>query len=161
MKRVLLTDKAADEVLRIREDRYGTLSAEKGLIADGFGELSTLINLGRESDNEDLQGCADGILKVMEILNRYNTLLNLLCATSNCEDGRYEYAKPEHEFDPDNESIFTGSELESMKSIIAKHDVSLSVPVSVDAITRTEAAGLLGVSVEELHNLIIEERRLK
>ena len=56
MKRVLLTDKAADEVLRIREDRYGTLSFEKGLIADGFGELSTLINLGR--DNEELQLCA-------------------------------------------------------------------------------------------------------
>ena len=159
MKRVLLTDKAADEVLRIREDRYGTLSFEKGLIADGFGELSTLINLGR--DNEELQLCADGILKVMEILNRYNTLLNLLCATSKCEDVRYEYAKPEHEFDPDNESIFTGSELEAVRSIIAKHDVSLSVPVTADAITRTEAAGLLGVSVEELHNLIIEERRLK
>ena len=45
MKRVLLTDKAANEVMQIREDKFGAYSDEKCNITDAFGHLTTMLTL--------------------------------------------------------------------------------------------------------------------
>ena len=159
MKRVLLTDNAANEIMRIRNDELGTFSCDKSAIADAFGELSTLINLGRERENEDLQNCADGILKVMEVLNRYNGLLNVLSETSERLDGGYTYDKPEQDYDGDRDSVLFGNEVDLLKRVFAKNpDFIIHVPADVDAITMAEAADVLGISMKELKDLINKER---
>lgn len=159
MKRVLLTDNAANEIMRIRNDELGTLSCDKSAIADAFGELSTLINLGRERENEDLQNCADGILKVMEVLNKYNGLLNVLSETSERLDGGYTYDKPEQDYDGDRDCALWGNEVELLRGVFAKRpDIVPYAPVDVDAITMAEAAVVLGISMKELKDLINKER---
>jgi hypothetical protein len=104
MKRVLLTEKAANEVMRIREDKYGTFSDEKGFIADAYGTLSDIINMARDSE-DGLSFCVDGLLKVMEVLNRYNSLLNVLNKSSEHEFGRYEYVESEHDCNEKRDSV--------------------------------------------------------
>lgn len=94
MRKVLLTEKAANEVMRIREDRLGMFSDEKGFIADAFGTLSDIINMARDSE-DGLSFCIDGLLEVMEVLNRYNSLLNVLNKSNEHEFGRYEYVESE------------------------------------------------------------------
>lgn len=95
MRKVLLTEKAANEVMRIRENKLGMFGDEKCFIADAFGTLSTLINLGR--DCEELQHCTDDILKVMEVVNKYNDLLNVLSSTDDCMIGKYDYVESEQD----------------------------------------------------------------
>lgn len=159
MKRVLLTDNAANEIMRIRTDEFGTFSSDKSSIADAFCELSTLINLGRERENEDLQNCADGILKVMEVLNRYNGLLNVLYETSERLDGVYTYGKPEQNYDGDRDCVLFGNEVELLKRVFAKKPGFVPhAPVDVDAITMAEAAEILEVTTDELKDLINQER---
>ena len=97
MKRVLLTDSAADHVLRIQGNNLNAFSDEKGVIAYCFGVLSTLLCLGR--DCEEIQNNADGILNVMEALNRYNDLLTSLSETNERNVGGYEYVEPEQDYD--------------------------------------------------------------
>ncbi len=159
MKRVLLTDNAANEIMRIRNDEFETFSFYKTAIADAFGELSTLISLGRERENEDLQNCADGILKVMEVLNRYNGLLNVLSETSERQEGGYIYDKPEQDYDVDRDCAPWGNEVELLRGVFSKRpDIVPYAPVDVDAITMAEAADVLGISIEELKDLINKER---
>ena len=158
MKRVLLTDKAAHDILCIRNNELGTFSYDKSAIADAFGELSTLINLGRDNDNEELQNCTDGILKVMEVLNRYNGLLNVLSQTSERLDGSYEYVNPGQDYDNERDCALFGKEVEWLRRVFAKKPgIVPHAPVDVDAITMVEAAEILGISVKELKDLINKE----
>ena len=161
MTRVLLTENAASEILRIRTDELGTFSCDKSAIADAFGELSTLIAIGRESDNDELQNCANGVLKVMEVLTKYNGLLNVLSETSDCKDGYYDYVEPEQDFDRYRDSALCDSDLESLRGVFSKKcDFVPHAPVDVSAITMVEAAEILGVSLDELKDLMNKERNL-
>ena len=45
MRRVLLNEQAADQVMRLREDKFGAYSDEKCNIADAFGHLTTMLTL--------------------------------------------------------------------------------------------------------------------
>lgn len=159
MKRVLLTDNAASEIMRIRNDELDTFSSEKGAIADAFGELSTLINLGRDKDNESLRCCADGILNVMELLNRYNMLLNVLSEISDKHLGRYEFVESVQNIDHSH-NILLDKEAELLRRVFAKRpDLVIHAPVDANAITLAEAADVLGISIEELKIMINNERK--
>ena len=159
MRRVLLTENAANEVMRIREDKFGAYSDEKCNIADAFGELATMINLGR--DCEEMANCTDGILKVMNVLGNYNDLLNSLNETNDKRYGRYELVEPEQDYDKDRDSAVWGAGCELLKRVFAKHPEveQIYAPANVDAITLTEAAMVLGISVDELTNELKEEGR--
>lgn len=160
MRRVLLTEKAANEVMRIREDKFGTFSDEKGFIADAFGVLNDLVNIARDS-SDVIGACVDDLLKVMDVLNRYNSLLNVLNNSSDHEFGKFEYVESNKEYDNDNNSAMSCLEVELLKQVIAKIPKleKIFVPVEVDAITMSEAADVIGLSVEELHRMINEERK--
>jgi len=159
MKRVLLTDKAANEVMQIREDKFGAYSDEKCNIADAFGHLTTMLNLGR--DCEEMANCTDGILKVMSVLDRYNDLLNNINNTNDKHLGKFEYVEPNQDFDKDRDSAVLGAGCELLKRVFAKHPEveKIYAPANVDAITLKEAADVLGCSVDELNNELEEERR--
>lgn len=159
MRRVLLTEKAASEVMRIRENKFGTFSEEKCAIANAFGILSTLVSLGK--DCEELANNADSILAVMEVVNRYNDLLNLLNSTDDKALGGYEYVEPEHDYDQNRDSAVWGKGCELLQRVFAKHPEveQIYAPANVDAITLSEAAAVLGISVDELMVELEEERR--
>ncbi len=159
MRRVLLTENAANEVMRIREDKFGAYSDEKCNIADAFGHLTTMLNLGR--DCEEMANCTDGILKVMAVLDRYNDLLNYLNETDDKHLGKFEYVEPNQDFDKDRDSAVWGAGCELLKRVFAKHPEveKIYAPANVDAITLKEAADVLGCSVDELTKEIEEERR--
>lgn len=159
MRRVLLNEQAADQVMRLREDKFGTFSDEKCAIADAFGELTTMINLGR--DNEEMANCTDGILKVMNVLGNYNDLLNSLNETDDKRYGRYELVEPEQDYDKDRDSAVWGKGCELLERVFKKHPEveQIYAPANVDAITLKEAADVLGCSVDELTNELEEERR--
>jgi len=159
MRRVLLTENAANEVMRIREDKFEAYSDEKCTIADAFGELATMINLGR--DCEEMANCTDGILKVMNVLGNYNDLLNSLNETDDKRYGRYELVEPEQDYDKDRDSAVWGAGCELLKRVFAKHPEveQIYALANVDAITLKEAADVLGCSVDELTNELEEERR--
>lgn len=159
MRRVLLNEQAADQVMRLREDKFGAYSDEKCNIADAFGHLTTMLNLGR--DCEEMANCTDGILNVMAVLDRYNDLLNDINNTNDKRYGRYELVEPEQDYDKDRDSAVWGNRVELLKRVFAKHpDIEkIYVPANVDAITLTEAATVLGISVDELTNELEEERR--
>lgn len=159
MRRVLLTENAANEVMRIRENKFGTFSDEKCAIADAFGELTTMINLGR--DCEELANCVDGILKVMSVLERYNGLLNTLNETDDKDLGKFKFVEPEQDYDQDRDSAVWVAGRELLERVFAKHpDIkTICVPASVDSITLKEAADVLGYSIEDLIQELEEERR--
>jgi len=159
MRRVLLTENAANEVMRIREDKFGAYSDEKCNIADAFGHLTTMLNLGR--DCEEMANCTDGILLVMSVLERYNDLLNTITETDDKRNGKFELVEPEQDFDKDRDSAVWGAGCELLKRVFAKHPEveKIYAPANVDAITLTEAATVLGISVDELTNELEEERR--
>lgn len=159
MRRVLLTENAANEVMRIREDKLSAYSDEKCNIADAFGHLTTMLNLGR--DCEEMANCTDGILKVMAVLDRYNNLLNDINKTDDKHCGKFEYAEPNQDFDKDRDSAVWGKGCELLERVFKKHPEveQIYVPANVDAITLTEAATVLGISVNELTNELEEERR--
>lgn len=159
MRRVLLTENAAKEVMRIREDKFGAYSDEKCNIADAFGHLTTMLNLGR--DCEEMANCTDGILNVMAVLDRYNDLLNSLNETNDKRYGRYELVEPEQDYNKDRDSAVWGTGCELLKRVFAKHPEveQIYAPANVDAITLTEAAMVLGISVDELTNELKEEGR--
>ena len=161
MRRVLLTENAANEVMRIREDKFGAYSDEKCAIADAFGELTTMINLGR--DNEEMANCTDGILKVMSVLERYNGLLNSLNETDDKDLGMFKFVEPEQDYDKDRDSAVWGKGCELLERVFKKHPEveQIYAPANVDAITLKEAADVLGCSVDELTNELEEERRAK
>lgn len=161
MRRVLLNEQAADQVMRLREDKFGAYSDEKCNIADAFGHLVTMINLGR--DCEEMANCIDGILNVMAVLDRYNDLLNSLNETDDKRYGRYELVEPEQDYDKDRDSAVWGAGCELLKRVFAKHPEveKIYAPANVDAITLKEAADVLGCSVDELTNELEEERREK
>lgn len=161
MRRVLLSENAANEVMRIREDKFGAFSDEKCNIADAFGHLTTMLNLGR--DCEEMANCIDGILNVMAVLDRYNDLLNSLNETDDKRYGRYELVEPEQDYDKDRDSAVCGAGCELLKRVFAKHPEveKIYAPANVDAITLKEAADVLGCSVDELTNELEEERREK
>lgn len=159
MRRVLLTENAANDVMRIREDKFGAYSDEKCNIADAFGELTTMINLGR--DNEEMANCTDGILLVMCVLERYNSLLNSLNETDDRRNGKFELVEPEQDYDKDRDSAVWGKGCELLERVFKKHPEveQIYAPANVDAITLKEAADVLGCSVDELTNELEEERR--
>lgn len=159
MKRVLLTDKAANEVMQIREDKFGAYSDEKCNITDAFGHLTTMLNLGR--DCEEMANCTDGIIKVMSVLDRYNDLLNNISKTDDKHWGKFEYVEPNQDFDKDRDSAVWGAGCELLKRVFAKHPEveKIYAPANVDAITLKEAADVLGCSVDELNNELEEEMR--
>lgn len=159
MRRVLLTENAANEVMRIREDKFGAYSDEKCNIADAFGHLTTMLNLGR--DCEEMANCTDGILLVMSVLERYNDLLNTITETDDKRNGKFELVEPEQDFDKGRDSAVWGAGCELLKRVFAKHPEveKIYAPANVDAITLTEAATVLGISVDELTNELEEERR--
>lgn len=159
MRRVLLTENAANEVMQIREDKFDAYSDEKCNIADAFGHLTTMLNLGR--DCEEMANCTDGILKVMAVLDRYNDLLNDINKTDDKHCGKFEYAEPNQDFDKDRDSAVWGKGCELLERVFKKHPEveQIYVPANVDAITLTEAATVLGISVDELTNELEEERR--
>lgn len=159
MRRVLLTENAANEVMRIREDKFGAYSDEKCNIADAFGHLTTMLNLGR--DCEEMANCTDGILMVMSVLERYNDLLNTITETDDRRNGKFELVEPNQDFDKDRDSAVWGAGCELLKRVFAKHPEveKIYAPANVDAITLKEAADVLGCSVDELTNELEEERR--
>ena len=159
MRRVLLTENAANEVMRIREDKFGAYSDEKCAIADAFGELTTMINLGR--DNEEMANFTDGILKVMSVLERYNGLLNSLNETDDKDLGMFKFVEPEQDYDQDRDSAVWGKGCELLERVFKKHPEveQIYAPANVEAITLKEAADVLGCSVDELTNELEEERR--
>ena len=159
MKRVLLTGEAACDVMRIREDKFGTFSEEKCAIADALCNLAAMISLGR--DNEEMANCADRILKVMCVLDRYNDLLNTLHETDDRCYGKFEYVEPKQDYDPNRDSAVWGDGVDLLKGVFEKHPEikEINVPASVDAITMEEAAEVLGCSVDELMVELEKERR--
>lgn len=86
MRKVLLNEKVADEVMRILNDEGGTLSLDMECIADAFGVLSNLINKMLYSD-DDWQKRVGCCLYVMEVLNKYNSLLIMLSDKTDRTDG--------------------------------------------------------------------------
>lgn len=159
MRRVLLTENAANEVMRIREDKLGAYSDEKCNIADAFGHLTTMLNLGR--DCEEMSNCTDGILKVMAVLDRYNDLLNDINKTDDKHWGKFEYVEPNQDFDKDRDSAVWGKGCELLERVFKKHPEveKIYAPANVDAITLKEAADVLGYSIEDLTQELEEERR--
>ena len=159
MRRVILSEKAADEVMRIRENRYDVFNEEKCAIADSYAELTGMINIGR--DCEEIASCTEGILMVMSVLERYNGLLNRLAETDDKNFGEFKFVNPEQDYDKDKDSSVWGIELELLKRVFDKQNKKIYAPANVDAITISEAASALGLTVDELKIEMDKERREK
>lgn len=155
----MLTENAADQVMRLRENKFGAFDDEKKVIADAFSNLTTMINLGR--DCEEMANCTDNILMVMNVLSRYNDLINDIGQTDDKHWGKFEYVEPNQDFDKDRDAAVWGPGCELLKRVFAKHPEveKIYAPANVDAITLKEAADVLGCSVDELTKEIEEERR--
>lgn len=164
MRRVLLTEEAANEVMRIRENDLGAYSDEKCNIADAYATLNCLINLGR--DCEEIANCIEDLLAIMYVLERYNRLMNILFGSTENKKGRYEYVAGK-ELNISRDTPLNSIQCGLLEKVFKKHpDIKkIYAPVNIDAITIVEAAEILGCSVDELHKELqeefLEERRSK
>lgn len=158
MRNVLLNENAAEQVMRIRENKLGVYNDEKCAIADAFAELSDMINIGR--DCEEMANCTEGILTVMSVLVRYNTLLNTINGTDDVSSGKFEYVKTERNSGEEIDSSVFGVGRELLKHILEKHSKldKIYIPEIVDSNTLAEVADILDCSVEELKKELNEFR---
>lgn len=86
MKKVLLSNKGAETVENLR-DEFGTFQSEKCDIADTMCGLSDMMQFG--IDDNDVTPFATDILRAMNVISKYNDLVNDLNYERDIQEPKY------------------------------------------------------------------------
>lgn len=89
METIVVTESAAAHIRQIRNNKSQAREIYKGNIANSLSALAEIIHHGR--DCEDIAVHTDQLLKVMNTLNDYNELFDLISNISENTEGRYVY----------------------------------------------------------------------
>lgn len=154
MKRVVLSNSAAKEIVRLRDD-IGSYEFAKKQIADAQCVLANMLNHGRDKDS-DISNYADSVITIMGVLSDYNSLVDGLSERNDHEWEIYHMDKEDFEEGNMEDYIPDEKELDLIGKVLESENVKLEGRLRLDEMTFFEIADAVGIHEEELRTKVRE-----
>lgn len=155
MKRVLVSNAAADSIAELR-DSTGGYECVKFQIADTLSKLAKMLNHGISGTDEEIHLYATDIVEAMDVVADYNELVDKLNDLRDVKLPRYILEKNE-EYNNCTKYDYAPNERElaAIRKILKDKGIDeLPGNLTLDEMTFYEIADAIGMSNEDLHTLV-------